>query len=146
MNLQGPHQLAYASRNTSLPVSPAFFRAAFLGQGDILSFYIICIMSGFALGADMTLLPAMLSDELSRAGAGGSFTFGVWGFITKLSFATGLAIAVILVDWAGFNPDNDINSEAALRGLAYTYALVPCAMKMLAVCVVWRAPINKAAI
>lgn len=129
-----------------LLVTPAFFMASFLGQGDIGWFYLICIMSGLALGADMTLLPAMLSDELTRSGAGGSFTFGIWGFITKLSFASGLAIAVLLVDKAGFDPELDVNSPSALQGLAYTYALVPCVMKMLAVLAVWRAPINRAAI
>ncbi len=129
-----------------LLVTPAFFMAAFLGQGDVVWFYVICILSGLALGADMTLLPAMLSDELTRSGAGGSFTFGIWGFITKLSFATGLAMALVLVDWADFNPDADIHSDAALQGLAYTYALVPCLMKLLAVFVVWRSPISRSAI
>ena len=128
-----------------LLVVPAFIWAAFLGQGDITAFYIICIMSGLALGADMTLLPAMLSDELTRAGAGGSFTFGIWGFITKLSFATGLGVALICVGTAGFEPDKD-NSENALQALAYTYALLPCLFKVIAVIAVWRAPISRAPI
>ncbi len=129
-----------------LLVTPAFFMAAFLGQGDIGWFYLICVLSGLALGADMTLLPAMLSDELTRSGAGGSFTFGIWGFITKLSFASGLAIAVVLVERAGFNPGDETHSADALKGLAYTYALVPCLMKLLAVIAVWRSPINRSAI
>jgi len=128
-----------------LLVVPAFILAAFLGEGDIWQFYLICVLSGFALGSDMTLLPAMLSDELNRAGAGGSFTFGIWGFITKFSFAVGLGLALMIVGTAGFDPDIE-NSESALRALALTYALLPCGLKLLAVLAVWRAPLQDQAI
>jgi len=126
-----------------LLVIPAFIMAAFLGSGDVWQFYLICVLSGIALGADMTLLPALLSDELSRTGQSGSFTFGIWGFITKFSFAVGAGIALMCIAAAGFEPGAD-NPEAALRGLAWTYALIPCALKILAVISVSAAPLNKA--
>jgi len=126
-------------------VAPAFILAAFLGTGDIWQFYVICILSGIALGADMTLLPALLSDELSRTGAGGSFTFGIWGFITKFSFAVGAGIALALIAMGGFVPGAD-NPESSLRALALTYAAVPCLLKLIAVIAVWIAPISRDAI
>ena len=47
-------------------VIPAFIWAGFLKSGDILAFYFICILSGAALAADMTLLPALISFELEK--------------------------------------------------------------------------------
>ena len=126
-------------------VIPAFISAAFLGTGDIFAFYVICILSGIAMGADMTLLPALLSDELVRGKQGGSFTFGIWGFITKLSFATGAGLALISLWIGGFDPAG-INDEIALRHLAYSYALLPCLMKLLAIITIWRAPLHRGAI
>ena len=44
----------------------SFSCAALLGAGDILPFAVICVASGAALGADMTLLPAIFARRLER--------------------------------------------------------------------------------
>mgnify|MGYP000028266582 CR=1 FL=1 len=44
--------------------------AALLGPGDIIPFALICVASGAALGADMTLLPAIFSARMERIAPG----------------------------------------------------------------------------
>ncbi len=123
-------------------VIPAFILAAFLGEADFWQFYLICILSGAALGADMTLIPAILSKELSERGQQGAITFGLWGLITKMAFAAGAGIALIFVGRSGYVPGAD-NPESALRALAFTYALVPCLLKTIAIVGVYYLPLPK---
>jgi len=112
-----------------------------LGSGDIWAFYIICIFSGITLGADMTLLPAMISERLADSGQSPSHAFGIFGFITKMSFAVGAAISLPLLAYAQYTP-GDGNTEASLRALALTYAALPCALKVFAIIGLKLAPIT----
>lgn len=118
---------------------PAFITASMLGTGDAVPFYIICILSGVTLGADMTILPAMLSTRLEASGQSPSHAFGMWGFITKMSFAIAAGLSLPLLAYAGYNPGTE-NPEAALRSLAMTYAALPCALKILAIIALKLAP------
>lgn len=106
----------------------AFLGALTLGAGDWPAFYLICIASGFAVGADMTLLPAMLSARLSQRESGGEMAFGLWGFVNKASLALAAGLALPALGAAGFAPGQD-NSPAALEALSLAYAGVPCALK-----------------
>lgn len=118
---------------------PAFITASMLGTGDVIPFYIICVLSGVTLGADMTILPAMLSARLEASGQSPSHAFGMWGFITKMSFAIAAGLSLPLLAYAGYDPVKD-NPETALRALALTYAALPCALKILAILALKLAP------
>ena len=122
-------------------VIPAFITASMLGSGDILAFYIICVFSGITLGADMTLLPAMISERLAESGQSPSHAFGIFGFITKMSFAVGAAISLPILAYAQYTP-GDGNTEASLRALALTYAALPCVLKVFAIVGLKLAPIG----
>ena len=106
----------------------AFLGALTLGAGDWPAFYLICIASGFAVGGDMTLLPAMLSARLSERESGGEMAFGLWGFVNKASLALAAGLALPALGAAGFAPNQE-NSPAALEALSIAYAAVPCALK-----------------
>jgi GPH family glycoside/pentoside/hexuronide:cation symporter len=118
---------------------PAFITASMLGTGDVIPFYIICVLSGVTLGADMTILPAMLSARLEASGQSPSHAFGMWGFITKMSFAIAAGVSLPLLAYAGYNPGTG-NPETALRSLALTYAALPCALKIFAIIALKLAP------
>ncbi|NNC37270.1 MAG: MFS transporter [Acidimicrobiales bacterium] len=120
---------------------PAFITASFLGSGDIWQFYVICVLSGMALGADMTLLPAMISERLAKSGQSPAHAFGIFGFITKMSFAVGAAISLPLLALAQYKPGAD-NPESALFALALTYAALPCVLKIFAIVGLKIAPIS----
>lgn len=116
----------------------AFGWAVTLGEGDVIAFLVICVMSGIALGADITFPPALLADLLARparAAAGGIY-FGWWNLVTKLNLALAAGVALPLLDWLGYRPgarDGD-----ALITLAAVYALLPIALKCAAAALLWR--------
>ena len=75
-----------------------FAWAALLGRGDVTAYTVVCVFSGIALGADLTLPGAMLAGVIQRAGHAGrgeGAYFGWWNFATKLNLAlaAGLALA-----------------------------------------------------
>jgi Na+/melibiose symporter-like transporter len=111
----------------------AFVWAAFLGAGDTAAFAAICVLSGLALGADLALPPSILADVIGRGGrmeSTGAY-FGVWTLATKLNLALAAGIALPLLAVLGYTPGTD--DPAALRSLAFVYAIVPCALKLAAV-------------
>jgi len=111
----------------------AFVGAALLGPGDVAAFAAICVLSGFALGADLALPPSILADVIGRQGAmrsTGAY-FGVWTLATKLNLALAAGIALPLLAYLGYAPGS--RDPQALFALAVTYAAVPCALKLVAI-------------
>jgi len=109
-----------------------FLWALALGSGDWLAFYAVAVGSGLALGADMTLLPAMLSRRLATLGEDGEAAFGLWGFVNKAGLALAAGLALPALDAFGFTPGEQNNPEA-LFALSIAYAGAPCALKLLAI-------------
>ncbi|WP_339947351.1 MFS transporter [uncultured Albimonas sp.] len=122
----------------------------FLGPGDLWAFAAVCVLSGVALGADLALPPAIQADVVdadaaeggeSRAGA----YFAVWSVATKAAQALAGGVAFLTLDLVGFDAAAEVNSESSLTTLALLYAGAPVALKLLAVALVWRFPIDAAA-
>lgn len=111
----------------------AFLWAVTLREGDVVAFALICAASGAALGADLTLLPAIFARRLSQIGQGGEgAAFGLWSFVSKLSLALAAATLLPALDWAGFVPGAG-NPPGPLFTLSLLYAALPCALKLLAI-------------
>ena len=123
-----------------LAATAAFVWAALLGPGDVTAFAIICVLSGLALGADLALPPSILADVIERRGAmqsTGAY-FGVWTLVTKLNLALAAGIALPLLSALGYTPG--ATDAKAQDALAFVYAAVPCALKLVAVgALVWFA-------
>ena len=116
----------------------AFLWTTFLTTGDTVAFAIICAASGAALGADLTLLPAIFARRLAQIGTGGeAAAFGLWSFVSKLSLALAAATLLPALDVAGFNPGG-INTETALLTLTLIYAALPCVLKLTAIILLAR--------
>lgn len=118
-----------------------FIFAATLGAGDLMWFAIICVASGAALGADMTLLPAIFARRLAalETKGGEAVAFGLWSFVSKLSLAIAAGALLPILDAAGFR-SGQVNTPVALQTLSTLYALVPCALKLVAMAVLARTP------
>lgn len=116
----------------------AFLWTATLSTGDTIAFAIICATSGAALGADLTLLPAIFARRLAQIGQGGeAAAFGLWSFVSKLSLALAAATILPALDRAGFTPGAP-NTESALFTLTLIYAALPCVLKMMAITLLAR--------
>ncbi|MDP2005689.1 MAG: MFS transporter [Rubrivivax sp.] len=121
-----------------------FAWAALLGTGDVAAYTAVCIASGIALGADLTLPGALLAGVIQRAGHGqqleGAY-FGWWNFATKLNLALAAGIALPLLGAFGYAPGGQ--DEAALRALTLAYCLLPCVLKLCAAGLLWTLWLRK---
>lgn len=109
----------------------SFVWAYALPSGAALSFAMIAAVSGAALGADSVILTGLLASTLGRAGLAAGQVFGLWSFLAKASLAAAAAVMLPALGLAGFDPGGG-NDAAALDALNAAYALVPCALKLLA--------------
>ncbi|UCD70423.1 MAG: MFS transporter [Betaproteobacteria bacterium] len=120
----------------------AFVWAFALGAGDVLAFAIVCLMSGVAYGAELALPPSILADLVDRGGSGhkanGAY-FGLWQMIEKLNLAAAAGIALPLLALLGYQPASGAGETLALSA---TYALLPCAIKLVGAAVLWAAPVD----
>ena len=124
----------------SMPLAiVAFVGAGFLGSGNAVGFFLICLASGAALGGDMVLLPAMFSVALTRAGLNAASAFGFWSFAGKLGLALAAFIVLPLLEQVGYVPSAN-NSSTALGWLVASYALLPCLLKLGALALVLALP------
>ncbi len=121
-----------------------FAWAALLGAGDVLAYTAVCVASGIALGADLTLPGALLAGVIQRAGHGqrleGAY-FGWWNFCTKLNLALAAGIALPLLGQFGYTPGS--RSPDALQALTLAYCLLPCVLKLLATTLLWTLWVRK---
>lgn len=110
----------------------SFLWALMLGPGQGAAFAAISAASGAALGADMVLLPAIFARRLARIGQGGTVAaFGLWSFVSKLSLAVAAATLLPALGAAGF-VSGGANTPGTLALLALLYAALPCALKAVA--------------
>ena len=109
----------------------AFIWAFSLQAGDGWQYAIICLFSGLALGADLSLPPSLLADQIHRHDAGrqAATHYSFLALISKASLALASAIVLPLLDAAGFVP-GATNSHAALLALCMAYAVLPCFLKL----------------
>lgn len=111
----------------------AFLWAVTLREGDVVAFALICAASGAAMGADLTLLPALFARRLASLGTGGEgAAFGLWSFVSKLSLALAAATLLPALQASGFVPGGG-NAAGPLFTLSLLYAALPCALKLLAI-------------
>jgi len=117
----------------------AFAWAYTLGPGDHVGFLAVCIGSGVALGADLTVPGALLTGAIQRAGhrarAEGIY-LGWWNAATKLNLGLAAGAALPLLGMAGYAPGR--HDAQALQALSMAYVVVPCALKAMAGALLWR--------
>jgi glycoside/pentoside/hexuronide:cation symporter, GPH family len=132
-----------------LIASVAFVSAVLLPPGALVLYGIICVVTGFALGADLMLPPSIQADviDVDTAASGeqrSGFYFAIWALAQKaaLAFAVGIAFPVLAL--AGFDPALGLRSESGLAMLAFLYAGLPVVLKLVATALIWRFPVDGA--
>ena len=115
-----------------------FAWAAGLDAGDVAAYTAVCIASGIALGADLTLPGALLAGVIQRAGDAGrreGAYFGWWNFATKLNLALAAGLALPALQWFGYAPGG--RGDDALTALTLAYCVLPCLLKFAAVALLY---------
>ncbi|MCC5970443.1 MAG: MFS transporter [Pararhodobacter sp.] len=119
----------------------AFALAATLGPGDTLPFALICLATGAALGADLTLLSALFARRMAQVLPDAATGFALWAFVSKATLALAAITVLPFLQWQGFTgPDSPRN---ALVSLGLIYALLPCLLKILALATLAYTPLEK---
>ncbi len=125
----------------------AFVVVPFLGEGAFVAFGVICVITGFALGADLAIPPAIQADvadwdrlrfRRSRTG----LLFSIWSMATKLAFGAAAGLAFPLLAAFGVSDDASSITEQGGIALAVIYAGVPVVIKLLAIALVWSFPLT----
>jgi GPH family glycoside/pentoside/hexuronide:cation symporter len=117
-----------------------------LGPGDWMAFLIICVLTGASLGADLALPPAMQADviDLDHAESGSpraGLFFAAWSMAQKGGNALAVGVGLPLLEVLGFRTGPaGVQGLGALVGL---YAVTPIALKLVAVALMWRFPLDR---
>jgi GPH family glycoside/pentoside/hexuronide:cation symporter len=114
-----------------------------LGEGDIMIFAAICVISGATIGADLTLLPALFARRMADIAPSGAQGFGLWSLVSKFTLAIAAAILLPILQNVGFTSGSTDNPELALTTLTQLYALVPCALKLVAIALLLATPMKE---
>lgn len=122
----------------------SFASVPFLAAGDAHLFIIVCMVSGFALGADVAL-PASIQADIaqqleSQGNAQTGLLFGLWSLLTKLALALGVGIAFPLLEFSGF--DQNSSSPDGLLTLTLLYAALPILLKIWVAWKMWHFPFS----
>lgn len=124
----------------------AFGGALFLGAGDVSLFALVCVASGAAMGADLTLLPALFATRMAQIAPSAAEGFGLWSFVSKFTLALAAAILLPALETAGYvSGENAPPPEKAVDLLRLLYAGVPCVLKLAAIFLLWRTKMERPA-
>jgi len=127
-----------------------FLPAGLLGEGDVIWFAVICLASGFCLGADLVLPASMQADviETDRIASGESRSalfFAGWALVSKLALAFAVGFAFPLLNAFGLDAaDAAASTPQSLAALSFLYALVPVALKLAAIGMMWNFDLGRA--
>lgn len=117
----------------------SFAGVLMLGAGDVPAYLLICVCSGWALGADLTAPGTLLTGVVQRAGhadqAEGMYV-GWWQWATKLNLALAAGLALPALQWLGYAPG--ARDAQALLSLTLVYGALPCLFKLLSLAWCWR--------
>lgn len=107
-----------------------FIWAFFLNEKEFYQYLIICITSGFAFGAELSLPPSILADKVQKNSV--TSEYSVLTFLLKSGLAIAAGSILPILEEIGYQPGNS-NPENILNYLSFFYALLPCALKAIAV-------------
>lgn len=110
-----------------------------LAEGDGTAFLAVCLVTGFALGAELALPPALLAGRIHETGThaqAAGLNAGL-SFLSKMAMALAAGGGLAALDCVGFRPDA-VNTQEALTMLSGLYALAPCVIKLAAAALLWR--------
>jgi GPH family glycoside/pentoside/hexuronide:cation symporter len=125
----------------------AFLGVPFLSNGDIIAFGVICAITGFALGGDLALPPAIQADCVDwdrykfRQERTGSL-FAYWSMSTKLALGLAVGFSFSVLAWFGLDDQTEIVSQNSKTALIVIYSVIPIVLKLLAIRVMWTFPIG----
>jgi len=108
-----------------------FIWVYFLLPGGFLGYSIVCVLSGLALGAELSIPPTLLASYVKKTQL--SQAYSLMHVISKLALAMASMVAFIILDHLGYP-----KGIHGLQGLRILYGIVPCVIKGVAAVLWWK--------
>jgi len=126
--------------------SGAFLLVFFLGQGDVLAYGILVVVSGIGFGATLAIPSAIQADvidydEMKTGRRREGHYVGLWSIAKKMTAAIGVGVGLAVLGAVGYTP-NAPQNESVLMALRILYALVPSVCNLLAIVIALYYPIS----
>ncbi|GMV41694.1 MAG: sodium:solute symporter [Myxococcales bacterium] len=125
----------------------AFSFVFFLGEGDVLAYFVLVGLSGIGAGAVIVMPNSMQADVIDydelRTGRRREGQFvGLWSVAEKFAAAVGVGLALPILGLAGYKPNQQQTPEVLLT-LRCLYVLVPVACNLAAFGLTLLYPIDR---
>jgi GPH family glycoside/pentoside/hexuronide:cation symporter len=95
-------------------------------------FYLVCIISGFGIGGELVMFPAIASDVLKGHESHGNTFFALWASCTKMTLALSAGVFLPLIAVS----DNFLTSVTLGNKLKFYYAVIPLIIKFMSIIMV----------
>lgn len=105
-----------------------FVFACFLNAENSPYFYLVCILSGIFLGADLIAVPTILSRLVKENSILASSYFSVWNMMSKISLMIAASGSLIVLGSFDYHPGKSTQSNLDL--IVFFYAALPCLLKI----------------
>ena len=94
-------------------------------------FGLVCVGTGFSLGADLILPQALIAARLQKLEASHRATavFGLWIFAQKSALALAAGVGLLILDISGTH---------LATALLLLYCVIPCGLKLIAARMAWK--------
>lgn len=124
---------------------PAFIIVVLLNRGDLMGYLGVCILTGFALGADLSLPAALVARLIQKNGEQGKNEgsyFGLWNWINTCNLALAPTLSLTILSVFNYSPETSgsleflalpLMQQIQMDPLIWVYALLPCVMKLVAI-------------
>ena len=113
-----------------------FIFAYFVDSSNSDLFYLICFLSGVFLGADLMMPPAIIAEIIHQKHDKISSYLSFWNMINKAGLMCASFLSLMTLWLVSFDAKN-VNQES-LMAIPIIYAIIPCALKMLVVLLLFK--------
>lgn len=118
-----------------------FIWATFLGPGDFIAYGIICVVTGFCLGADLTMPTSLLGDLIKQTPNKAKY-YGIWGMLGKSSIAVAGSLGLFVLGWLDYQPGTEVTPQDQFY-VSLSYAFIPCVIKLISFIVLYKASFDR---
>ena len=113
-----------------------FIFAYFVDSSNSNLFFLICFLSGVFLGADLMMPPAIISEIIHQKHDKISSYLALWNMINKAGLMCASFLSLMVLWLVSFDAKN-VNQDS-LMAIPIIYAIIPCALKMLVVLLLYK--------
>ena len=109
--------------------------------------YVVAVVLGISFSTQWVLPYAMMPDvieydEKMTGKRREGIYYGISNFLTKFAYALGVAVPGWALQWSGYIP-NAAQTETALFGIRFFYAVIPAVTMLICVPILFRYPITR---